>query len=184
MIMEYVSTKISYWFLKKGYITEDHVDDIRYALEVVISNALPFITILFFGNTMKQQPKMIIFFLVFIGFRTLRDRYHAPTFMKCYFLTVGSFFICLVVSQLIQQVDQLLFTTYVVSLNILLLIMFKDRINDGQLDKSNIIYNSIFTIYNIFCLIICIFSYESYGVFAALLGTIIIAASIAKETNL
>lgn len=178
--MEYVSLKISYWFLKKGYITEQQVDDIRYALEVVISNVLPFITILLLGIKMHQETKMIIFFLVFIGFRTLRDRYHAPTFIKCYFLTVGSFLLCLFTSLVIRQADQLPFTTYVTGLNILLLILFKERINEGQDNKSNTIYNSIFIIFNIFCLVVFSLSYGEISAFSALVGTIIIVTSIAK----
>lgn len=181
--MDYITKKISNWLLKENYITDDQADDIIYALEIVISNILPFSTILILGVVFQQLTKTVLFFLVFVGFRILRDRYHAPTFLKCYILTVGSFISCLVMSLIINLEDQLLFTFYMVILNILLFVVFKIKIDEGQNQKSNFIYNFILITYNSLCLILSKFVLHEYTVFLSVLGLIIVSTSIAKEKS-
>lgn len=57
--MDYIAKKISNWLLKENYITDDQADDIIYALEIVISNILPFSTILILGVVFKQLTVMV-----------------------------------------------------------------------------------------------------------------------------
>ena len=179
--MDYLTKKMSHWLLKKAYIVDNQVDDIVYALEIVIANVMPFVSILIIGIIVHQFTKTFLFFSVFIGFRMLRDRYHAPTFLRCFILTVGSFLVCLILSLTIHQRDQCLFTLYMVCLNVLLLIIFWKKINEGQSQKSNLLYNFIFVMYNLLCIVLSRFVLHEYGVFLSVLGLIIITTSIAQE---
>jgi accessory gene regulator protein AgrB len=108
--MNMVSLIISNWLLSKNYITTSQKKDIVFSLEVVLSNALSFISIIMLGLLMDYWNYTIIYVLVFIAFRTMRDRYHAKTFLSCYILTVGSFLLCLLLVIIIPNDIQRLLT--------------------------------------------------------------------------
>lgn len=95
--MRKISYKFSCWLLYNSYIVESDVGKICFAIEVVLSNALSFGSIIVTGLILKEGPYTLLFLLIFIFFRTLRDRYHANKFYICFFLTVGTFVTCLVI---------------------------------------------------------------------------------------
>lgn len=101
--MNKLSTKISDWLLSKNHITLSQKSDIIFSLEVVLSNALSFLSIIVLGFVLDYWNYTLIYLLIFIVFRSLRDRYHARTFLGCYILTVGSFLICISIVHLIPN---------------------------------------------------------------------------------
>lgn len=178
--MHKFSERMSLLFFKKNYITLDQVDDITFALEIVFSNLASFLTILILGIVWNRYIETFLFFAVFIGFRTLRDRYHAPTFLQCYIMTVGSYLLCLGISLLISPKDQALFSFYIIMLNLLLLTHFYDVINKGETKQDNLLYNSVYILYNFICLLFLLFNVTHYILFLAMVGTIIIVTTIKR----
>lgn len=85
------SNFLSQMIYKKGYILENQKNDIRFALEVVFSNFISFMFILFVGILLNEFYLTFIFFIIFITFRLLSDGYHADKFSICLFLTTVTF---------------------------------------------------------------------------------------------
>lgn len=176
--MERLAYKISRWLLEKEYIDDFQIEDIRFAIEVVISNLSSFFSILIIGIAIREYLKTILFFIVFIGFGTIKDRYHAETFVKCYFLTVGSFLFCLVVSNLIKLSEINVFTFYTVFINLISYIIHMETVENYSENKSDMLFKYCFIFYNILCLALVFFSPSSYSVFVSILGTIILLTVI------
>lgn len=116
--MEKFSDWLSYQLFLKGHIQQSEVYSISFAIQVILSNIASFFTIFLLGIWMKIILEMSLFFLVFIGFRTLNDRYHAKTFLRCFILTVGSFLFSVLVSHLIVSKYALQFVLIIAFFNI------------------------------------------------------------------
>lgn len=101
--MNKLSTKISDWLLSKNHITLSQKSDIIFSLEVFLSNAISFLSIIVLGFVLDYWNYTIAYLIIFIVFRSLRDRYHARTFLGCYILTVGSFLVCISIVHLISN---------------------------------------------------------------------------------
>lgn len=174
------SAQISLWFYKKEYITLQQVDDITFALEIIFSNLASFLTILLFGITFKFYMETMLFFIVFIGFRTLNDRYHAPTFLRCYILTVGSYLLCLYTSILIPEEKHLILSTQILILNFLFFILFNDSINTIEEKKKNMPFKIFYILYILMCSILNIILRTHHVLYLTIVGLIIIITTLKK----
>ena len=85
-----------------GKIKIEEMDDIAFALEVVISHIISFGTILLIGFILNKNIESAIFIFMFGLFRTLNNTYHAKTFFQCFILTVGSFLLSMLTSYIIH----------------------------------------------------------------------------------
>jgi hypothetical protein len=132
--MNKLSTKISDWLLSKNHITLSQKSDIIFSLEVVLSNALSFLSIIVLGILLDYWNYTIVYLIIFIVFRSLRDRYHARTFLGCYILTVGLFLICISLVHLIPDEFQQSLTIILTIVNSCFLIFQeKSSINSNKL---------------------------------------------------
>lgn len=121
--MERIAKGISHWFLDRGYILEEQEDQLRFGLEVFLSNGFSFLTILLIGFLLHRTLDTFIYVCVFIILRTYDDHYHADTFLKCYLLTVGTYVAALSFSIIILGPFQSQFILLVVLLNLVLLLL-------------------------------------------------------------
>ena len=95
--MENFALFLSKLLLKYDHIRIDQLNDIRYGIEVILSNILSFLTILIFGFLYNQFSVTTLFLLIFISLRFLYEGYHANTFLSCLLLTVFSYHFCLII---------------------------------------------------------------------------------------
>ena len=71
--MEDFAIFLSKLLLKYDHIRIDQLNDIRYGIEVILSNILSFLTILIFGFLYNQFSVTILFLLIFISLRFLYE---------------------------------------------------------------------------------------------------------------
>lgn len=118
--------RFSNWLSEKMYlgaqIKAEERDDVCFALEVILSHLLTFGTILLIGLTYEKGFETLIFVFLFALFRTLDDSYHAKTFFRCFVLTVGSFLISFLISEIIIFEFQNKFIILMSILNIILVV--------------------------------------------------------------
>ena len=95
--MEDFAIFLSKLLLKYDHIRIDQLNDIRYGIEVILSNILSFLTILIFGFLYNQFSVTTLFLLIFISLRFLYEGYHANTFLSCLLLTVSSYHFCIII---------------------------------------------------------------------------------------
>ena len=105
-----------------GRIRVEEMDDISFALEVVLSHIISFGTILLIGVIFDKSIETLIFVFMFGLFRTLNNRYHAETFLQCFLLTVGSLLVSLFISEIILSQFQTQFIILLSILNIILVV--------------------------------------------------------------
>lgn len=182
-MVENFAYQISLWFLDKNYIDKDSVEDMRFALEVVITNTISFLSIVVIGILIKQWVNTILFIIVFIGFRMLRNRYHAETFLKCYFLAVGSYLLCLGVTYIILPYYQTLFLGYTSGLNMMLLVLFEGIDCQNLIGQINDKYIVVFITYTVTCFLASLFVHSSHLVMLSILGTIIVISLTLKKSK-
>lgn len=126
--MNKLSTRISDWLLSKNHITLSQKSDIVFSLEVILSNALSFLSIVVIGIVLDNWNYTIVYLIIFIVFRSLRDRYHARTFLGCYILTVGLFLICISLVHLIPDEFQQSLTIILTIINICIILIQDERV--------------------------------------------------------
>lgn len=95
--MEILAVSLSKWLFKKGYIKNDQLNDIRYGVEVILSNFISLISIILIGLIIHQIKITTLFLFVFIGLRFMYEGYHAKKFLSCLLLTVSSYLTCLII---------------------------------------------------------------------------------------
>ncbi len=106
-----------------GKIKIEEMDDIAFALEVVISHIISFGTILLIGFILNKNIESAIFIFMFGLFRTLNNTYHAKTFFQCFILTVGSFLLSMLTSYIIHIEFQMQFIVFLCTLNIVMILV-------------------------------------------------------------
>ncbi len=175
--MRKFSEKISWWFYQREYIQNTQIDDLTFGLEVILSNLLSFITITIVGFMIGDPLKTILFLIVFIIFRTIRDRYHAETFLACYILTLCSFFIPLLLSKYIVF-NQTFLVLNLVILNGLLLFIFSETLNEPKKRQQFINFVTASVVYNLIPLFLLVVNQFDYAIFLSSLGTVVVFTAI------
>lgn len=178
--MNKLSTKISDWLLSKNHITLSQKSDIIFSLEVILSNALSFLSIIVLGFVLHNWNYTIVYLIIFIVFRSLRDRYHASTFLGCYILTVGLFLIYISLVHLIPNEFQQSLTIILTIVNSCFLIFQeKTSISSNKLlDADHFVRSFIF-----FNLLIGLWSFIAFHsmLFLVVLTLLIIALTANKS---
>lgn len=96
--MEKISDKLAKHLLEDNPDL-DESDEIRFGIELILTQTILFLMILIIGVLSNSLLATIIYLVVLISLRTVSDGYHADSFSKCAFITVGNYLICLFVYQ-------------------------------------------------------------------------------------
>ncbi len=96
--MDTYCKKIAYYFYKKGYIQFEDVNALRFSFELYITQFITFFTMFIIGIYLDKVIETIIYSLFFSMLRKRINGYHAKTFLKCYFLSIISYTIVLLLS--------------------------------------------------------------------------------------
>ena len=174
--MEYISRMISKSFCKLGYIEANQIEDLRYGLEVVISNAITLLSILVFGIAIHRFTETMIFFSIFIVSRSLRDRYHAKTFMSCFIMTFGTYLLALVLSYVIAAEVQMYWGIYLVLLNCLI-VYYTNVLGNDDPEKHSDKFDYFFYVLNCVLLLTSIFAPSQLTVFSSVVTLVIASTS-------
>lgn len=135
--MENIARRMSIFLYHKKYIIEDQIESLRFGIEVVFSNTLSFLSIITIGLVIGRVVDTIIFISVFCLSRSIRSGYHAPTFLKCYALTVGSYLTSVFLSNIISIDGYFKFSVYTIVLNVIILYLSKSYNNDSLLQVND-----------------------------------------------
>lgn len=87
--------KLGEWLYSKGQISERQIDVVRYAVEIICSEFLEVLIIVFYGLSNHKVVETIVYLIFFHTLRNLFQGYHAKTIFRCLILTVGSYLITL-----------------------------------------------------------------------------------------
>lgn len=114
--------RIGTYLFKKGFIKEDEIDVIRYAVEMIISEylitAVVYLVLLLFGYGIEATVHLILFTYL----RNYLDGYHAKTMLRC-----ASISSILFVIGTIMDIGEYKFLLLVIDSIILLLICIKKQ---------------------------------------------------------
>lgn len=80
--------KIAEYIYYKGIIQYEDVNAFRFALELMITQVLTFVSIFILGITIRNFNETLIYCIYFIWTRRIVEGYHARTFLNCYILTM------------------------------------------------------------------------------------------------
>ena len=95
--MENISSKITSYLLEGKLVTDDEFDEIRFGIELVITQSILLIIIFTIGLLLGKLLETIVFLVIMVSLRTLVDGYHADSFIKCMFLTTMLYILCMLV---------------------------------------------------------------------------------------
>lgn len=98
-IMENISSKIASYLLKGKSASDDELDEIRFGIELVITQSVLLIIIFTIGLFLGRLVETIIFLIVMVSLRTIVDGYHADSFGSCMFLTTMAYVLCMFIYQ-------------------------------------------------------------------------------------
>lgn len=79
--------KISRFLLDVDNVTEDEIDEVRFGIELILTQMILFFLLLAIGIFRNMVLETIIFIIALVGLRTFVDGYHADSFYRCMFLT-------------------------------------------------------------------------------------------------
>ena len=79
--------KISRFLLDVDNVTEDEIDEVRFGIELILTQMILFFLLLAIGIFRNMVLETIIFIIALVGLRTFVDAYHADSFYRCMFLT-------------------------------------------------------------------------------------------------
>lgn len=96
--MEKWCEKLAYYFYQKSYIQFEDVNALRFAFELYITQFITFFTMFIIGIYLDKVIETIIYSLFFSMLRKRVNGYHAMTFLGCYFLSIISFVIIILLS--------------------------------------------------------------------------------------
>ncbi|MFQ6793348.1 MAG: accessory gene regulator B family protein [Thomasclavelia sp.] len=97
--MENISSKIASYLLKGKSASDDELDEIRFGIELVITQSVLLIIIFTIGLFLGRLVETIIFLIVMVSLRTIVDGYHADSFGSCMFLTTMAYVLCMFIYQ-------------------------------------------------------------------------------------
>ena len=169
---------IGLWLFKKSYIQEKDIGQISFALEVVINNFVTFSTIALIGFITKNIFYTLLFLFVFIGFRTIRDQYHADTFLKCYTQTIGLYLFCISISHFSSSNYQPLMAVVVTTINVLMLFIYEVRIKGDVRFLLNDKFIINYLMLCLICYLLVLKSIPDIALFLSLLEFMIAVTSV------
>lgn len=95
--MENISSKITSYLLEGKRVTDGEFDEIRFGIELVITQSILLIIIFTIGLLLGKLLETIVFLVIMVSLRTLVDGYHADSFIKCMIITTSAYILCMLV---------------------------------------------------------------------------------------
>ena len=71
--------KISIFLLDVDNVTEDEIDEVRFGIELILTQMILFFLLLAIGIFRNMVLETIIFIIALVGLRTFVDGYHADS---------------------------------------------------------------------------------------------------------
>lgn len=87
--------KLGKWLWKNDFIEENQIDEIRYAFEIICSEFLEILVMVFYGIFTYQIVSTALYLILFRILRDIFQGYHANTIWKCFTLTISAYLICM-----------------------------------------------------------------------------------------
>jgi accessory gene regulator B len=165
--MDKLLDKIIAFTYKDKTVEPDHIDIVRYGLEMFIFKAIFMIISLFIAILISEQINFIIYMLFFIPLRSLAGGYHAPTRLLCFIESMAMVLIVCITAKFFTMSSSLAIIFYILAIPSILYILIKSPVEDKNkpLDSSQV--NSFRKKIGI-----CILSYLLFIVFLNLINKI------------
>lgn len=119
---------IAIQFYKHRFISEEDVNPLRFAFELIITQFLTYASIIMSAILLGKTKETILYLILFTILRKYIQGYHADTFGMCYILTMMNYFVVL----LLLEFD---LPYYYINIWILYVVLF-----DLQKEEKRIIY--------------------------------------------
>ena len=176
MNMERFAIWISNYLYEKKLFQKDKIYEVGFAIEVVLSNLISFGVTVALGFILDTRIEMFLFLILFIGFRSVDDRFHARTFIGCFILTVGSFLAPLLISKIIIFEIQHQFTVQITMLNTIITLL-NSEINEQT--RKSYICSMLFLNLGIF--VLSFFKTRPILIFIGLTSTILVTSTLVEN---
>ncbi|MGX8835649.1 accessory gene regulator B family protein [Amedibacillus sp. YH-ame6] len=86
--LENISRRLSIKLYRKGYIGEEKIEKIRFAIELCLTQIVTFTSIFLIGIQFVNLMEILLYLIVFISVKHYMGGYHAKTYIGCYILTI------------------------------------------------------------------------------------------------
>lgn len=110
--MEKISDKLAKLLLEDNPDL-DELDEIRFGIELILTQITLLLSIIVIGILFNSIGATVIYLVVLFSLRTVSDGYHADSFSKCAFITVGTYLACLSTYRIINNYVVLICLLYV-----------------------------------------------------------------------
>lgn len=168
--MEKICEKISRYLLKENQPNDDEIDEVRFGIELILTQTILFLIILTIGFFSNMIGETLIFMTVLVSLRTFVNGYHADSFYRCIFLTT-LFYIMTVMLAKINNI-------YLLTLAVLF--AFKAFYCQSNESKANVRISKIIFIC---CCTIMIVSYQYNCLLANIVGFTVFFTSVSMEVE-
>lgn len=191
--MEKISKLLAEKMLFEKMICEDEKEWFTYALQIVIEKFIGYATIIVFAIHFDCFFQTVGFIFVFSGVRKYSGGVHLKNFWSCYLLSVGTYFVWVIIWYLINPQ----FTIYVLLLVCMLcLCIFIIGAENSELfnwktqecsEKRNLTRLNVLILLTLICVLYFLGIDDSYlwfmgiGIFQAALGLILSKYKYSKE---
>ena len=167
MILVY---KLSHYIQHKGWVEEEKRDILRYALELICSNILIFISIALSSIILFHPLKGIIFTLFFFGIRRYIRGSHSQKYYKCFLITNGLFILSSLMAQRLIIGNLIFYTGILVSIYscLFIVILIESLAGDRELEKR-ICYAFVFNIVGLIVIYHIDVSYATLAVYTSII---------------
>ena len=119
--MDSISNKITDYFSRKNYISEDKKDIYNYGFKLIISDLINFSLVLGLGLVINRFIDGIVFLISLCGIRRFSGGFHAKTFWLCRVSMVFTFLSVIIISNTLEIIKPPLL--YIIVFDIISLIV-------------------------------------------------------------
>lgn len=95
MMLYKLSNHIVENVLKRELIVNDQAENLRFGLEVILSQLLTFMPMIIYSLITSSYIKSALFLFTFITLRTIKKGFHAKSFLTCFALSNLTFLFCI-----------------------------------------------------------------------------------------
>lgn len=168
--MEKICEKISCYLLKGTKATAIEIDEIRFGLELIITQIILLMIIVSCGLYLNMISETIVFLITMVTLRSYVDGYHASSFKGCMMITTMVYLVCMLSYKLLNNAI------------IILIILFSLHaffIQESGLSKQSINTSKILLMISIGCIVVTI----QYPVISNVIAMTLFITSLSMEVK-
>lgn len=165
-MMKRISQKLITFMYKNNMIEENRRELYEYALEILLSGMLHFITVVLIGFAAGMVKESLLMFVSFFAVRKFAGGFHASTPLKCYFFSVAANFLMLVLVSLFTKWnnDIAFYAVLIISDSVIFLVSPVESANKELNRKERKVFKALSAALSVIITVLAVLIYEIFAV--------------------